>query len=103
MEFIRTDKNGTQYFRDIHEETCPRCSGRGKYATGVENSHLRITPIDNGVCYQCLGTGKITIDRVVKVYLPEYQAKLDAKKAEREAKQSEEQSKVEEELAKKKY
>lgn len=65
---IRIDRNGTKYYVD---DTCQRCGGMGErsewYYTGL-------------TCFECGGTGH-SRQRTFKVYTPEYQAKLDAKRA----------------------
>lgn len=70
--YIRTDKNGTKIY---HDYTCQRCGGVGgcdKWAyTGW-------------TCYECGGSGETTRKpEVIKVYTPEYRAKLDAMNAKR--------------------
>lgn len=60
------------------EETCDRCSGRGLFATGTNNGHLVITPVDGGTCHKCWGRGKI--DKWVKAYTEkEYNSYIAAK------------------------
>lgn len=65
---IKIDRNGTKYYAD---DTCQRCGGQGArsewYYTGM-------------VCFECGGTGRSS-QRIIKEYTPEYQAKLDAKRA----------------------
>lgn len=74
LEYIRTDRNGTQYFADW---TCPRCGGAGEadkwHATGR-------------LCWGCGGTGKRPKPLIVKKYTPEHEAKLKARREAREAK-----------------
>ena len=85
---IRIDRNGTKYYAD---DTCQRCGGQGQrsewYYTGM-------------VCFECGGTGR-SKQRIFKQYTPEYQAKLDAKRAAKfaaeEAKRAEEEAKREQE------
>ena len=71
MRYVRTDKNGTKIY---HDYTCQRCGGVGgcdKWAyTGW-------------TCYECGGTGEARKPEVIKVYTPEYRAKLDAMNAKR--------------------
>ena len=70
---IRVDRNGTKYYEG--NVTCDRCGGAGgadqwKY-TGWN-------------CYKCGGSGKVW--GKYKIYTPEYEAKLEARrKARREA------------------
>lgn len=73
-EYVRTDRNGTKIF---HDWTCPRCGGAGA-------SDLWI--FTGRTCWDCGGTGKRHTPQIVKEYTPEYQAKLDARRAAREAK-----------------
>ena len=71
---IKTDKNGTKYWGD---DTCPRCAGRG----GCENwIHTGWT------CWNCGGTGVAPKPTVWKEYTPEYEAKLNARRAAKQAK-----------------
>lgn len=64
--YIRTDKNGTKIY---HDYTCPRCGGAGgsdKWA------------FTGWTCYECGGTGeRHDKPEIIKVYTPEYRAKLD--------------------------
>ena len=76
--YIRTDKNGTKIY---HDYTCPRCgglSGSDKWAyTGW-------------TCYDCGGSGRARNPEIIKVYTPEYRAKLDERARKRaEKKQAE--------------
>lgn len=70
---IRVDKNGTKYFTGF--EACDRCGGLGYadkwYFTGK-------------TCYKCGGSGKQPASW--KEYTPEYEAKLEARRAKRRAK-----------------
>lgn len=74
---IRVDKNGTKYFVGI--EACDRCGGAGQadkwYFTGK-------------ICYKCGGSG--TQSAKWKEYTPEYEAKLEERRAKRRAKWLEE-------------
>lgn len=74
LQYVRTDRNGTKYYRDW---TCPRCGGAGqadKWAfTGL-------------TCYACGGTGKRVKPLIVKEYTEEHAAKLEARRVERQAK-----------------
>lgn len=83
---IRVDRNGTKYWQGLVK--CERCGGLGLYATGVENGRLRITSVDNGVCWECGGSGKIKSEW--KEYTPEYEAKLEARRQARHEKYLEE-------------
>jgi hypothetical protein len=76
--YVRTDRNGTKIYHDVN---CPRCAGVGEsdnwWATGR-------------TCYACGGSGKRGKPQEVKVYTPEYAAKLDARaRAKAEAKAAE--------------
>lgn len=79
LKYIRTDRNGTQYFENW---TCEHCGGAGRReewrATGCE-------------CWACGGTGRRAKAQIVKKYTPEHEAKLAAKAAARlAAKEAEE-------------
>ena len=78
---IRTDRNGTKYYEGY--TTCPRCGGEGIYYIGVNNGQLVPSWVDQGVCFQCNGAGKVISKW--REYTPEYEAKLEARrKAKRE-------------------
>lgn len=81
-KLIKIDKNGSKHIRVIEE--CDRCQGRGYYAIGVLNGELVYAHPDAGVCYKCHGAGKV--ERTIIERTPEYQAKLDARRAKRQAK-----------------
>lgn len=85
-EYIKTDKNGTKYFREL--VTCDRCGNLagGLYCVGVMNDRLVPSPLDNGVCWKCHGAGKVY--EIVKEYTPEHLAKLEKARARREAKRA---------------
>lgn len=72
--YARTDRNGTRYFTDC---TCGRCGGRG-----VIDSYKFV---EGGVCFECGGSG-ISKPETIKIYTPEYAAKLEARRQERAAK-----------------
>lgn len=72
---FKTDKNGTMYFAD---HKCHRCGGVGfidcfKY-------------VDGGVCFECGGSGISPKPEVIKLYTPEYEAKLEARRKAKQAK-----------------
>lgn len=71
--YIRTDRNGTQYFQVTHK--CGKCNG-----TGIVDYYV---PVNGGDCYDCNGTG--VVEYIEKVYTEEYLAKK-AKKEEAKAK-----------------
>lgn len=82
---IKIDRNGSKHYEG--DVTCPRCSGKGYYVIGVCNGHPVLSPWDEGVCWQCNGTGKIHGKWIERT--PEYQAKLDARRqAKREAEEA---------------
>ena len=47
------EKNGKLYSKIKY--TCPRCGGLGIIVARVENNQPIPIPVDNGVCYECLG------------------------------------------------
>lgn len=68
-KLLKTDKNGTKYWRII--EPCHRCGGAGNYG-------------DYGVCYRCGGHNSMTFEQhIEKEYTPEYAAKLEAAREKR--------------------
>ena len=79
--FVRTDRNGTQYF--TMKVRCWRCNGYGTYYMGVHNGELVPSSVANGVCFRCGGTGWEL--ETVKEYTPEYAAKLAARRAKKAA------------------
>jgi len=79
----KTDKNGTLYFYDYR---CQRCGGVGGADQWVYTGYT---------CYECGGSGISNKPDVIKVYLPEYEAKLEARrKARDEKKQAEHEAKI---------
>ena len=85
--YIKTDKNGTKYY---HDYTCPRCAGAG------QAEKWRYTGL---VCFECGGTGKRAVPKLVKEYTPEYWAKLEARRQAKAAKEAEARAKYEAEHA----
>lgn len=81
---IRTDRNGTRYYEGLVE--CDRCGGVGIYYIGVHNGKPLPSWVDQGVCFKCSGRGKI--EGKWKEYTPEYEAKLEAKRAKRAEEQA---------------
>lgn len=67
LEYIRTDRNGTEIY---HDWNCPRCGGAGQsdnwWRTGK-------------TCYECGGTGRRIKPAIVKKYTPEHEAVLAEK------------------------
>lgn len=85
LTFVRTDRNGTQYF--TKKVRCWRCNGYGTYYMGVHNGELIPSSVANGVCFRCGGTGWEL--ETVKEYTPEYAAKLAARRAKKAAAEAE--------------
>lgn len=73
-KLIKVDKNGTKYYADY---TCQRCDGAGASDRWLYTGRT---------CYDCGGSGKSATPHIYKVYTPEYQAKLDARRAKRNEK-----------------
>lgn len=73
-KLIKVDKNGTKYYADY---TCQRCGGAGASDKWLYTGRT---------CYDCGGSGKSATPHIYKVYTPEYQAKLDARRAKRNEK-----------------
>ena len=73
LEYIKTDKNGTEYYNDWN---CPRCYGEG-YNAGWR--------VYGSECFMCCGSGRRVKPKVIKKYTREYKAKLDAKAAAKRA------------------
>lgn len=74
------------------EEKCDRCGGTGIIASRVENGRIIPIPVDGGVCYKCLGVGKI--QKWVKAYTEEEMNKYissQEKAKERKAKKVEQE------------
>ena len=74
---IKIDKNGTKYWADY---TCRRCGGQGG------SDAWRYTGF---TCYECGGAGVTSKPQTWKEYTPEYQAKLDERRAKKHAKELE--------------
>ena len=73
--FMRTDRNGTRYFTDY---TCDRCGGHGV----ITGYHY----VEGGRCFKCGGCGILDKPEIVKIYTPEYYAKLNENREKRAAK-----------------
>lgn len=83
---IRVDKNGTQYYEGF--EPCDRCNGEGIFFIGVCNGQPVPSHVDQGICFKCGGS---KVQRAKwKIYTPEYEAKLEERRAKRRAKWEEE-------------
>ena len=73
---IKIDRNGSKHYEGL--VTCDRCGGKGYYALGTHNGHPVLSPHDGGVCWKCMGKGKVMGKWIERT--PEYQAKLDARR-----------------------
>lgn len=73
-ELIKTDKNGTKYFRTVC--ACSRCGGTGVYVWGAI---INGNPSHAGTCYKCNGSRVEVI--VEKEYTEAHAAKLAAQRA----------------------
>ena len=69
---IKIDKNGSKHYEGMIP--CDRCGGGGG------SDHWKYT---GWTCYKCGGTGKIASKWIERT--PEYQAKLDARRAKKQA------------------
>ena len=76
---IKIDRNGSKHYEGYCK--CDRCGGRGDYWWGAI---IDGRPQYSGVCFKCGGAGQVLTKWIERT--PEYQAKLDAKRAERKAK-----------------
>ena len=76
-ELIRIDRNGTKYWKT--KPICNRCGGSGVWTNGLSK----------GICYGCRGEG-YKIERIVKEYTPEHEAKLEKRRIERANKKAKE-------------
>lgn len=76
---IKVDRNGSKHFEG--EVTCDRCNGHGYYALGVHNGQPVLSPYDGGVCWKCMGAGKVIGKWIERT--PEYEAKLAAQREKR--------------------
>ena len=78
-ELIRTDRNGTKYFRS--QEQCAACRGSGTIRENTRGNRK--------ICKKCGGTGYIELES--KEYTPEYAAVLEQRRAIRAIEKEEEQ------------
>ena len=67
------EKNGKMYCDAVCK--CDRRGGRGIIIARVENNQLIPIPVDNGICYKCGGSGKLT--KTVRLYLAKERAIMD--------------------------
>lgn len=89
-------KDGKLYTKIKYE--CPRCSGLGIIAAYVENGQIVPIPVDNGICYQCLG--KKYIHDTVRLYTPQERERMDrANKRAKEKREAERQAEIERSFA----
>lgn len=89
-ELIKIDRNGSKHWRG--RVKCDRCGGDGIYKWGAV---INGRPQYAGTCFKCNGLGWVVDEWIERT--PEYQAKLDAKRA---AKNAERQAKIDAENAK---
>ena len=73
MKLIKVCKNGTRVYEEVTR--CDRCGGTGNYIWGAI---INGCPQYMGTCFKCNGSGKVI--RQKKVFTPEHQAELDAKR-----------------------
>ena len=87
-ELLKIDRNGSKHWRG--RVKCDRCGGDGIYKWGAVINGLTQYA---GVCFKCNGLGWVVDEWIERT--PEYQAKLDARRAAKRAKQeAEEQAKL---------
>ena len=72
-ELIKVDKNGSKHWRVM--VTCDRCGGQGGSPAWQYTGFT---------CYKCGGTGRVETTLIERT--PEYEAKLEARRAKRQAK-----------------
>lgn len=75
---FKTDRNGTLHFASLK---CRKCGGAG----GADEWQYT-----GWTCYRCGGSGFDPNPEVIKLYTPEYEVKLEERRAKREAKRIEE-------------
>ena len=80
---VKVDKNGSKHYEGYIP--CDRCGGDGVYKWGAMISYGGgpAVPQYAGTCFKCNGSGKVFSKWIERT--PEYQAKLDAKRAEKHA------------------
>lgn len=79
VELVKVDRNGTKYFEDT---TCDKCHGKGYIEYYAYH--------DNGVCYQCSGSGQYTTRWVERT--AEYEAKLNRQRLDKLKRQAPEKN-----------
>ena len=87
---IKVDRNGSKHYEVMVD--CPRCGGLGKIVHHMENGQPSWNWTDDGVCWKCLGAGKVKGTLIERT--PEYEAKLEARrkaKAKQKEKEHQEQ------------
>ena len=80
-KLIKIDRNGSKHYEGWI--TCDRCGGGGIFYVAVCNGQGVPAQPDGGTCWKCLGAGKVMGRWIERT--PEYQAKLDARRAKRQA------------------
>ena len=84
--YIKTDKNGTNYYQDWR---CPHCGGAGCADAWKFTGYT---------CWYCGGTGKRSQAKIFKEYTPEYEAKLRARRQKAHAREMEKRREKAQEL-----
>lgn len=91
MKLVKVDRNHSRHYEGRVE--CPKCGGVGLIVHHVENGVPSWNWTDGGVCWKCLGSGKVHGKVIIRT--TEYQAKLDAKAKERaDKKKAEHEAKI---------
>lgn len=79
---IKIDRNGSKHYEGLVD--CPKCGGGGIYYIWVVNGVPAPSWVENGICFQCGGKGKVMGKWIERT--PEYEARLEAqRKAQEEA------------------
>ena len=84
------EKNGKMYSKA--RTKCSRCGGTGIMASRVENGIIIPIPVDNGICYKCLG--RKYEEKEIRLYTEKEKTALD-RQAARRAEQSSEKIEAE--------
>lgn len=87
--FLKEDGNGSKYYETTCE--CDRCMGKKIVYKGVHNGQLVPHTPDNGVCWKCMGSGRVTVK--LKIITPEHAAKLEEERRKKAQKEAEETAK----------